>query len=521
MISSYERENILNVQKNVDTKTNTSVTAKWFYLKGRPGDNVKIALTVNDELTRVKIFEIALTFIHHDKLTTLKHNLQKRKEKLSDMKNYADLSMNILYVFSIILLLSLITFGGQGITIRIKNKNMGKYLLSEIAKREDLVDNGHFVTAYELTEKYLKYFPDDTDIRAFRERLLDFTNDNPKTAQVAFVEAKKLMTRLKRHSEEPQKLLLSGDEKENLKALLPYHAELNTAYNKLVAIEEQNNLQQNIKEQKSHIKELIKRGNTQQALQVLNETEKLSMSDRDKFNNEIERVEKQCLEQFMDVGKLFNKGKISDGRKKLEIFLKKYPEYPDAKYLYNELQKVNTQTVFLLKFPDGGAPLRLYFKDQLTIGRADEGIMPDIAFDDRRISRNHLTIRHINGSINLSDNGSTSGTYIDGQKITNAVLKDRCMLNLAKIKEYKVLVHQDDKNITGGFALTAKDENFAVIFSALAFNLKGTEIFNQKDDLKIFFMDGIALISWQDDFAVLADNKKIDTPFGTFNVEAL
>jgi pentatricopeptide repeat protein len=523
MFQGNELMNILNTKKKVVSNTQTSAAAKWFYLKQNKGDNVKIVLTVRDELNEAKLFEVALEFIHPQKLSKLLAEKSQKEKKIKKLGKYADLSRNFFYFFTILLLITVTGFSGQKLFNKIKERNSAKFLLAEIGKREELVANGHFVTACELVEKYLKYFPDDMEIRAFRERLLDFTNNDPKTAQTAYVEAEKLKARLKRAPGQVQKALLSGDEKENLKALLPYHPDLNEAYNQLIAIEERGKRMQSLSEQKTALNEALKRGNPDEAKEILAEMEKngLNADEYDEYREKTNAIDKACAEGFAQVRRAFIAGKIAEGKKSLNEFLKKYKDYQPARALLDELQNINLAKPFLLKFSEKNLRLTLFFKEQISMGRKDEALVPDIAFDDRRISRNHLIIKRENGQVLVIDKGSTGGTYLDGHKIEKAPLNDRAVLNLAKIKEFKVLLQQTDGGAAGGVLLCAKEENYGLIFSAAAFNLKDSEIYNQSEDYRITAGDGMALMAWKDDFILFSGNKKISTPHGALQLEVL
>jgi len=114
------------------------------------------------------------------------------------------------------------------------------FFLQEINNVEGLISKGDFVAAYQTIEKYLKLFPDDSKVIALKERLLDFTNNDPKKAQVAYVEAKKLQLRFQTDNGNlSQPVFLTEAEKKRLAPYLAYHPELKETYLSLVAHEEE------------------------------------------------------------------------------------------------------------------------------------------------------------------------------------------------------------------------------------------------------------------------------------------
>ena len=61
-------------------------------------------------------------------------------------------------------------------------------------------------------------------------------------------------------------------------------------------------------------------------------------------------------------------------------------------------------------------------KDRLTIGRHRES---DVFLEDLAVSRLHTTISHDpSGRYILRDENSANGTYVNGQRVSEQVLKD-------------------------------------------------------------------------------------------------
>ncbi|MBE7511671.1 MAG: DUF3662 domain-containing protein [Anaerolineales bacterium] len=66
-----------------------------------------------------------------------------------------------------------------------------------------------------------------------------------------------------------------------------------------------------------------------------------------------------------------------------------------------------------------------------TIGRRRDN---HLVLDDPRISRSHAQIRERFGSYSLFDAGSTSGTYVNGYRITECVLKPGDVISLGAVQ---------------------------------------------------------------------------------------
>ncbi|MHA1543567.1 MAG: hypothetical protein ACTSU8_00345, partial [Alphaproteobacteria bacterium] len=79
MLSGSELMRIALTQKSVDAQTQTSVTARWFYRNVSTGDDVKLVVTVNDELKAARLFQISLTFVHPKTLAAWQQTIEQRK----------------------------------------------------------------------------------------------------------------------------------------------------------------------------------------------------------------------------------------------------------------------------------------------------------------------------------------------------------------------------------------------------------------------------------------------------------
>ncbi|MHA1543568.1 MAG: FHA domain-containing protein [Alphaproteobacteria bacterium] len=428
-----------------------------------------------------------------------------------------------MYGFGGLFVLSLLFFLMQAAVQALKDRHTRKMLLAEIGKREELVENGHFVTAYELTQKYLKYFPDDTEIRAFQQRLLDFTNNDPKTAQKAFVEAKKLQARLTQFADDPRKLLLDQQEKSTIQALLPYHPELNNAYHKLLQLEEGARKRLTVEQQLEEAQSALRGGYLFKAQCLLEQIEQ-QQPDAPQLEvrkNECQLKLQEAEQAFENVRAFFVLGKLSEGWTALEGFLRQYKDHPQALEAQEDARQFGAQRALVLRWPQRNWQLRLFLQNELIFGRQDDGAQPDLAFDDRRISRQHATLRLVNGQVEITDNGSTGGTYINGQKITSAVLKNGDVLNLAKIKEFKVHQTQEPDGKTTGILFTSGQLNWALGFTHLIFTPQPGAGRADQAKWQVFFDGNVPVLIHGDRFAVLLAGKTIQWKNETIEVEAI
>lgn len=79
------------------------------------------------------------------------------------------------------------------------------------------------------------------------------------------------------------------------------------------------------------------------------------------------------------------------------------------------------------------AGARFAISDELTrIGRDPRS---EIFLDDITVSRNHAEVRHEpDGQYSLSDLGSLNGTYLDGERITHALLREGAQVQVGKFR---------------------------------------------------------------------------------------
>ena len=70
--------------------------------------------------------------------------------------------------------------------------------------------------------------------------------------------------------------------------------------------------------------------------------------------------------------------------------------------------------------------------DVVTIGRDPKSI---VFLDDITVSRNHAEVRRdTHGQFELFDSGSLNGTYLDGERVAQAVLREGAQVQVGKFR---------------------------------------------------------------------------------------
>ena len=78
----------------------------------------------------------------------------------------------------------------------------------------------------------------------------------------------------------------------------------------------------------------------------------------------------------------------------------------------------------------------------MNIGRQPDN---DLVIDDQRVSRIHAQLRAVRGKYVISDLGSTDGTRVNNQRITQQALHSRDIISLAGVP----LVYAQDEESVG------------------------------------------------------------------------
>lgn len=92
--------------------------------------------------------------------------------------------------------------------------------------------------------------------------------------------------------------------------------------------------------------------------------------------------------------------------------------------------QTNKRAVLLLETPHGPHPIPLE-STLLTMGR---GLNNDIILEDTRVSRHHAQLRYKTRRFWVTDLNSTNGSYINGERISEADLRDGDILSLGGLE---------------------------------------------------------------------------------------
>ena len=502
----------LNIQKKNVFNTEYSAQATLFPLSAKNGDDLKLVVEVNNEITGNREFSISVSFVNPTTLKKWIKDKRKVEDRLANLKKNVDVTYKLILLFIGILILYLIFIILRFVFLKLREKHLKEYYLNEIQKRQELADNGHFVAAYQLVEKYLKLFPDDSDVIAFRERLMDFTNNDPKKAQVAFVEAKKLQLRLQMAKDDPMQAFLSPDEKKQLEPYLPYNSNLKTTYLALVSGEEEITNQQVVEEQLKNLKSLLGDGKINEAERIV----KRIMDDA-KGNVEFELLQDELKQKQEDANKLFDKLKnhlrnfeIGKAEKMLKEILSVYPDLKEAVDLQENLELAEGVNHFRLIPDDDSKPMDFFCNKQLLLGRSDDETIPDINFHSKQVSRKHLSLKFDNNQLIVEDLHSTGGTYVNGKKVEKQPLKNNDLLTLAKVINLKINLLYNDKNNLEGALLAGNDVNYLLLFPCVRFDLNNDKVQLGKDSYNFCFYKNKTLFINANNLLFISEKTEIE-----------
>ncbi len=522
MVDGTDMHRMLDQQKNVALNTKYSAQARLFRLKKTKTNNMKLILTVNNEQLQTEVFKTEVRFVDPDSLEKWKSLLHKEKAELSDLKKKATISKHILYGSGGLLAFYILLIFGSTLYTKYQRKKYEEILLQKIEKRQKLVDNGHFVAAMELLDEYLEYFPDDIEIKAFRDRLLDLTNDDPKKAQKAFVEAQKLKRRLEKVKNSEQKQYLSENEKQDLNGLLPYHPQLQQTYTALIESQKNKEKQARFEKEYENCKKLLKEGEYDQCSEMLDDlVEKYPGNEKlDKLKQQIRQGKEKAHEIFHNAKDELAKGNTAESRKLIKKSLQKYKGLEAAKGLQNNINQIQGSDRFVLRAQNNGQDIHILFQDEVLIGRKDADNDPDIQFDDRRVSREHCRISILDDKVIVEDLDSTGGTYINGEEILSEKINSGDQLTLAKVIDLDIGIytyHNREKSI----GLFGQLNNFLVIPERLGFNIyKGSIIF-QDSKYEVIYKNKIPLIITPENVNVFKDGLEVNINNNLYILEVI
>jgi len=138
---------------------------------------------------------------------------------------------------------------------------------------------------------------------------------------------------------------------------------------------------------------------------------------------------------------------------------------------------------YALKFISGkyqGGEFPLKAEKQIVIGRSSE---LDMVLVEDMVSRKHAKISFSDGKITIEDLGSTNGTFVNGEKVKQARLKegDRILIGTSILK----LVHQgaDGANVDEGMAKLKLEE--AAAAQAARTTTKGSSMTGKIEEIPL------------------------------------
>ncbi len=328
--------------------------------------------------------------------------------------------------------------------------------------REDLVNNGHYRAALELADTYLEFFTEDVAIKAFRQRLIVFTGGEPKKAEEAYVEAKKIKTFLGNARTGAPVVPLSTEEHNNISTLLPYNQALKSSYEEVLKLEDDRNKQESFKSELASVKASYNNGTISECLEKLSKLALDFPDNREIWNlkTEADRKREEAERRLESLKQKLVRGGIRETLEGLDAILNDYRDFKEALEIRKKLREGWTHDSFRLRVDDSSRNIVCIFKKDVEIGREDENVHPDIKLDNNRISRPHLRLSIIGDKVGIEDLGSSGGTFINGERIESSSIKDGDLLTLAKVIDFEVEI----KGKAGSqFVILKKGSNFYLI----------------------------------------------------------
>ena len=456
-------------RKKKDFDTNWSARLMVSVLQDKKINNIEVFLYIDDESRHSNLFQMSGKFTSPDREIALLKDYKDRVDRLKKIKKRAKAGNLAAVILSFVFAAFILFEFTRVIITRKQKKAYREYLLAEINKFKELFSNGHYVTACELLENYLAEFPHDTGIRASHKRLLDYTGNDPAKAQAAFVEHKKLMARMKNGNRASGAMLLTEAEKQAITPLLSYHPELKSSYNEALALDDTM-----VKQKEQEARENLKKVYAS-----------LLRRDMNMAQNALASV-------------LQTSGQ-TDAASSLEKKLKN-PAGTSFKFTADN------------HYPD----FEIHAKQALNIGRFDENSWPDVLYEDRRISRKHMTISLYDQRVTALDHGSSAGSFLNGDPVTgySATLNTGDIITLGKKFDLEVTIIPDPNTGTpGGVLLKGKDKNIILIFSELSFILAEagllTEIRDAGGAVRVLLVQDILVMSARDNTFIPGNHESV------------
>ena len=89
-----------------------------------------------------------------------------------------------------------------------------------------------------------------------------------------------------------------------------------------------------------------------------------------------------------------------------------------------------SSALLLLQSPSGPQPIQVE-STTVSLGR---GLSNDVILEDTRVSRHHAQLRYKNRRFWITDLGSTNGTFVNNERVSETVLRDGDVLSLGGLE---------------------------------------------------------------------------------------
>lgn len=499
------------------------VRVTWDRVSTEEIRDIKLIVTILKPVAHEQIISEVIQLTHPETERKLKNQIAEETKQIARLDQQARVSR---YIFFILLGIAVLLSLSQGYSLRRRQwltTQHKQYLLDNIHKRTDFVTRGNFVAAMELVDEYLKYFPNDIDVIAFRQAILDYTNNNPQQVQLNLVEAKKLQSRIE-SSVDQKKYLLENSSKESGLKNHPmdnddWHSHLTRAS---TAVEELQSTKE-LNEQLERVTTLLKHGRITAAEKIVDDLKITTNPPKllEELRTTLENLRKESQRQLENVQYLLQSGKLREARRELSLHLEKFSDHTTALELEATLDRAASvkANVFKLVATAGGKDCFLFCKEMITIGREDASNKPDITFSDRHISREHARVIVKTDQVFIQDLNSTNGIFIDGMPVQKETLNTDAILTLAKVVNLEVSVQKRNGLITG-LLLSNTKADYVVIISDLTLGIKDNDLILTGD--YVLNWDGeILVLNGPNTSLVFEDGSDLQLENNYYNLEVL
>ena len=507
---------ILNKKHQINRDIDYFVQASITRIKQGEVDDLELVVKIYNEKLESLVFDIRLNFSDPTTIADLQSKIDQQAAELIELQIK---SRNGIYtagslggLLMIFLIVSFI------VSYRAKRKEDKErdYHKNQILLRQELIDNGHFVAALELADRYLEYFPNDIEIKAFRERLLDVTNNDPKKAQVAYVEAKKLQLRLENRG---QGNYLSIEEKANLTGLLPYHPELENSYTKLIGYEEEDRIKAEFDIKYTELVEIIrlrKWTKAEQEVKLLKNAypENEQITD---VQEEIDQAIKHSEITLKDIKALLGEADIYEIQQKLDELITDHIDNEAALKIKNMLDNSKVKAGIYLESANG-IILPVFCKSEVILGREEKGVQVDIAIDSRYISRPHLKMELKQGKLYLEDLNSSGGSYKAGEKIDRTEIANNQTITLAKVIDLNICLQKVD-NLVNSVIMECAGKSWAILDKEMKFSIIGNKLDLHHSDNILKMQNELILYSNGNSTDILQDGTMVNINGNEYRVK--